>query len=213
MSLPFEHWRVNHKLASSRESMKAAPNRTLRTRLLLVETHSELSSSRILMLSVWGFRVEQARTRSELFDLRFVAVHLALLSDILGSSELRRSAEDVRRQWPSARVLILGAAHVLDDPLYDEAVDRQISSADLLLAITKMSAYPLSHGVEAWNMNPVSFSDDDAFTQNGKSVPIESDPTKVPGYDSERQVEPQDLPAEERRKWRPLEPSQQLSCV
>jgi len=62
-------------------------------------------------------------------------------------------------------------------------------------------------------MNPVSFSDDDAFTQNGKSVPIESDPTKVPGYDSERQVEPQDLPAEERRKWRPLEPSQQLSCV
>jgi hypothetical protein len=81
-----------------------------------------------------------ASTRNEVFELCSIAIHLAVLSDSLGKSSLRGVAENLRRQWPRARILILGAPQtVLDDPLYDEAVDRRISPEDLLAALVKLS--------------------------------------------------------------------------
>jgi hypothetical protein len=132
-----------------------------------------------------------------------VAIQLVVLSDSLGSSGLRSLAEDVRRQWPLARVLIIGAAQfVLDDPLYDEAVERRISSADLLAALIKLSCYSFSQRVEVFRLNPGSIIQEERFEHSYRPAPVESDPTKHSDYDTETKEEPQDLPAEEHRDWR-----------
>ena len=184
--------------------MTVIPKPVLRTRLLLAEGCAESDSSRNLLLSASGFRVERASTRSEIFELRLIAIHLAVLSDSLGALILRGVAEDVRRQWPLARVLIIGRAEaVLDDPLYDEAVDRRISPEDLLSTLVKVSAYRCNFRGEVSRCN--GGADHAGSSEpNNQPVPPESDPTKVPGHDSEQKAEPQDLPAEERRDWRPL---------
>jgi hypothetical protein len=130
-------------------------------------------------------------------------MHLAVLSDTLGSSGLRSLAQDVRRQWPLARVLIIGAAQVaLDDPLYDEAVERRVSSTDFLAALTKLSAYSSSQRMDVFRPHPTNTNLNEALLHHRETVPAESDPTKDPGYDTEAKVVPRDLPAEERRDWR-----------
>jgi hypothetical protein len=130
-------------------------------------------------------------------------MHLAVLSDSLGSIGLRNVAEDVRRQWPLARVLIIGAAQVvLDDPLYDEAVERRISSADLLVALTNLSAFSSNQRVEIFRQTYGSIRHEDVFKRSRTPVPVESDPTKNPGYGTEAKEKPQDLPADERKDWR-----------
>ena len=195
--------RVDHLLAELPKQLTIVPNRPLVSRLLLAEADSEPLSARNLLLSSSGYRVATASTRKELFDLRFVAIHLVVLSDSLGAFGLRSFAEDVRRQWPRARVLIIGAAQVvLDDPLYDEAVERRISSADLVSALTKLSALSSSQRVEEYRLNTGSLSREETIEHNGKSVPMESDPTKKPGYNSDLKEEPEDLPAEEHRERR-----------
>jgi hypothetical protein len=201
-----------HTLTTHRRPMTVIPKPVLRTRLLLAEGCAESDSSRNLLLSASGFRVERASTRSEIFELRLIAIHLAVLSDSLGALILRGVAEDVRRQWPLARVLIIGRAEaVLDDPLYDEAVDRRASPSDLLLVLARMSIYPFSQRVEVWSVNPESADHQDEIKHNRTSMPAESDPTKAPGNDSGLRVVPRDLPAEERRNWRHIEPFQQTA--
>jgi CheY-like chemotaxis protein len=183
------------------------PERSSRLRLLLAETNADSLLRLALLLSNSGYRVATASTRNEVFDLRSLAIHLAILSDSLGKSSLRGAAENVRRQWPRARILILGTAQtLLDDPLYDEAVDRRISPEDLLSTLVKLSAYPWNFRAEVSRCNGGA---DHVGTSepNHQPAPLESDPTKAPGQDSEPKAEPQDLPAEERRNWRPLESS------
>ena len=181
------------------------PERSTRLRLLLAEANAGSLSKLAVLLSNSGYRVATANTPNEVFDLRSMAIHLAVLSDSLGKSGLRGVAENVRRQWPRARIVILGAAQtLLDDPLYDEAVDHRTSPEDLLSTLLKLSAY-------RWNfrgkVSRCNGGADHAGSSepNNQPVPPESDPTKVPGHDSEQKAEPQDLPAEERRNWRPLE--------
>jgi len=195
--------KMDHQLPNVLGKLAIVPNRPLRASLLLSEAHADSLSTRTLLLSDSGYHVATASTRKQIFDLRFAAIHLAVLSDSLGPLGLRGAAEDVRRQWPLARVLIIGAAQVvLDDPLYDDAVDRRISAPDLLLTLTKMAAYPFSHRVEVWSLNSGSVDLEDAFKSKRKVVPVESDPTKDPrNYEGPRN-EPEDLPAEERRDWR-----------
>jgi hypothetical protein len=178
-----------------------------RPRLLLAEADAGSLSRLALQVSNSGHRVATASTRNEVFYLRSMAIHLALLSDSLGKSSLRVVAGNVRRQWPRARIVILGAAQtLLDDPLYDEAVDRRISPEDLLSTRVRVSAYRCNFRGEVSRCN--GGADHAGPSEpNNQPVPPESDPTKVPGHDSEQKAEPQDLPAEERRDWRPLESS------
>jgi len=198
-----QHLEVDHPLSNLPRQLTIVPNRPLRTRLLLAEADAEPLSMRTLQLSNSGYHVATASTRKQVFDLRFVAMHLAVLSDSLGSIGLRNLAEDVRRQWPLARVLIIGAAQVvLDDPLYDEAVERRISTSDLLAALTKLSAYSSNQRVEIFRQTLGGIDYEKDLERARKPVPVESDPTKERGHDSEAQEEPQDLPADERKDWR-----------
>ena len=184
-----------------------ASERSSRLRLLLADANVDSLSSRALSLSNSGYRVVIASTRNEVFDLCSIAIHLAVLSDSLGKSSLRGVAEDLRRQWPRARILILGAAQTaLDDPLYDEAVDRRISPEDLLAALVKLSTSRWNCRGEVARCNG-NADHEGSSKPNYQPVPLESDPTKEPGYDLERKAEPQDLPAEERRNWRALDAS------
>jgi hypothetical protein len=194
---------VDHLLPNLPRQLTIVPNRPLRTRLLLAGADAEALSTRTLQLSNSGYQVATAGTSKEVFDLRFVAIHLAVLSDSLGSLGLRSVAEDVRRQWPLARVLIIGAAQVvLDDPLYDEAVERRISTPDLLAALTKLAAYSSNQRVEVFRQTLGGINHEKDFERARKLVPVESDPTKDRGYDSPAREEPQDLPADERKDWR-----------
>jgi hypothetical protein len=92
--------------------------------------------------------------------------------------------------------------------LYDEAVERRISSADLLATLTKLSAHTLKQRIEVFGPNLGRVQHEEAFEQNRRSVPAESDPRKEPGYDPEAIPEPRDLPTEEHRDWRAVLRSQ-----
>lgn len=204
-----QYSKMDHHLPKHAGTHTIVPNRHLRARLLLAEARSEALSTRTLPLSRSGYRVSTASTRKEIFDLRLSTIQLVVLSDSLGCLGLRSLAEDVRRQWPLARILIIGAAQVaLDDPLYDEAVERHISSADLLATLAKLSAYTLNRRIEVFRPNPGTVRHEEAFEQNRRSVPAESDPTKEPGYGPEAIPEPRDLATEEQRDWRAVLRSQ-----
>jgi len=211
-----QYSKMDHHLPKHAETHTIVPKWPLRTRLLLAEARAEALSTRTLLLSNSGYQVATASTRKEFVDLRSSTIQLVVLSDSLGCLGLRSLAEDVRRQWPLARILIIGAAQVaLDDPLYDEAVERRISSADLLATLTKLSAYTLNRRIEVFRPNPGSVPHEEAFEQNRRYVPAESDPTKEPGYGPEAIPEPRDLPTEEHRDWRAVLRSQcaQADCV
>jgi hypothetical protein len=200
------HLKMDYQPPIHRAMLTIVPNRPPGTRLLLAEAHGDSLSTRNLLLSKSGYKVATASTRKELFDLRFLGIHLVILSDSLGSLGLRSFAEDVRRQWPLARVLIIGAAQVvLDDPLYDEAVGRRISPTDLLAAITNLSTYSASERVEVFRSNTGRVNQEEALEHYRESVPVESDPTKEPGYGGEAKEGPQDLPADEHRQWGKVE--------
>jgi hypothetical protein len=91
----------------------------------------------------------------EIFDLRRITeIHLAVLSDTLGRSGLCSAAEDVRAQWPSARILVLGTAQlVLEDHLYDEAVAHGFQAKKLLDTLARLSE-------RLWNPKPIGSGPD-----------------------------------------------------
>jgi hypothetical protein len=65
---------------------------------------------------------------------------IAVLSDRLGPSELIAAAQFVRRQWPQARILVLGqAAPVLGDNLYDDSIAHSCEQVGLLKTLARLS--------------------------------------------------------------------------
>lgn len=65
---------------------------------------------------------------------------VAILHATLGKSALRQSARAIRRQWPYARILLLGMQpEILDTTLYEERLSP-VSSADTLLASIELLA-------------------------------------------------------------------------
>lgn len=65
---------------------------------------------------------------------------LALISDTLGGVELDHAARSIRKQWPTARIVILGrAAELLEDYLYDNALTHSFGQEDLCDTLTRMS--------------------------------------------------------------------------
>jgi DNA-binding NtrC family response regulator len=111
-----------------------------RSSVLLADRDIELLSYRALLLSRSNYSVITAGNYREIFDLRGErSFLLAVLSCSLGEFALRAAAEFVRRQWPSARILILGSARaILDDSLYDEAVDCRFQPQELLNVIERL---------------------------------------------------------------------------
>jgi hypothetical protein len=110
-------------------------------RVLLVEPDLEMLAARTLLLSKSNYIVAPAGSYREIFGLRSeIGFRLAVLSDTLGELALRAAAEFIRRQWPSARVLILGNARAaLEDHLYDEVVNHRIQSTEFLDTLARLS--------------------------------------------------------------------------
>lgn len=118
------------RLGSPRTSVGKLTRRTI----LLVEPDISTLSTEALLLTNSDYCVTTAFSPLEIFLLRDTAsIALAILSASLGRYTLRSVAEAVRKQWPLARILVLGqAGSVLEDHLYDEEIDPYPEPKQLL---------------------------------------------------------------------------------
>jgi hypothetical protein len=163
----------------------AFPQITPWRRILAVEPDIAALNAGSLLLTKANYCVTRASTERELFSLRTKAVALAILSDRLGRRLLSSVAETVRKQWPRARILILGqAAPMLEDHLYDEQLHRSSDPQQVLADLER-----LYHGM--WNERSDTLDWD--ATRSALCLirpPIsESDPTKaVPRSSTEDRI-------------------------
>jgi len=170
-----------------------------RPSVLLADTDFELLSYRALLLSRSHYTVVTASNYREVFELRGEARFLlAVQSSSLGELALRAAAEFVRRQWPSARILILGTAKtILEDSLYDEAVDCRFQPQEFLNVLERLCE-------DDWTLRS-RFVDSphgtDAHLQKKNTsrhlAIVESDPRKVAHY--RRSENEQDGPDKQHR--------------
>jgi len=102
--------------------------------ILLVEPDIALLTAESLLLTRSNYCVTPAYSQGEIFALRETkAIALAILSDFLGPRILAVVAHTVRKQWPLARILILGRPEsVLEDHLYDEQIDHSSNPKQFL---------------------------------------------------------------------------------
>lgn len=175
-----------------------------RPSVLLVEPDLNLLANRALLLSRSDYTVAIANNYREIFELRGEAgFHLAVLSDTLGELALCAAAEFVRRQWPSARILILGSARVpLEDYLYDEVVDHRFQPKELLDTLSRLCE-------DSWSLTSrllgCRLGTSICTTERGtsrRSIPPESDLSKAVHYKCVE--EDRDAPARAQRMRRSL---------
>ena len=109
--------------------------------VLLVEPAMTPRSDREQRLSAANYSVTVVREVREMLHLRFEeTLFLAVLNDLLGPSALRAAAESVRRQWPLAKILVVGCATpTLEDFLYDEAISHRQDGTGLLAMIQTLA--------------------------------------------------------------------------
>jgi len=107
----------------------------------------------------------------QLFDLRLeTPVAFAIVNDLLGSFGLRDATEAVRRQWPLAKILVIGCAvPTLEDHLYDEAISHRNEKDGLLDALRMLAK-------DSWSQRTAGGY---AGYRRGAAIPDESDPTKA----------------------------------
>jgi hypothetical protein len=67
-------------------------------------------------------------------------IDLVILHNVFTLSELEDSSRFVRRRWPHARILLVhGKNELLDDALYDERVDPNVTSENLSSTIQRLT--------------------------------------------------------------------------
>jgi hypothetical protein len=83
-----------------------------------------------------------ATSHREVFDLRSSPrVAVAIISDALGLLMLSAVAHCVRSQWPAARILLLRRKQpVLEDHLYDDAIEYRSIPKGLVEALVRLSS-------------------------------------------------------------------------
>ncbi len=87
-----------------------------------------------------SYRVELFEKPLDLFVARAVPFSYALLCASAGCSLLAAEAYIVRKQWPFAKIILLGSApHDLQDNLYDDTVAADCSAATLAAALSNRS--------------------------------------------------------------------------
>jgi len=160
--------------------------------ILLVEPDITLLTAEVILLSRLNYCVTPAFSQSEIFALRETkAIALAILSDRLGPSILAGVAQTVRKQWPLARILILGRpGSLLEDHLYDEEADH--SSNPMTLPEDLERFYK-----DSWNQRSHTLDWD--VKRTGHSIARlairESDPTKVLQLNTVGKTLPQNTPS------------------
>jgi hypothetical protein len=66
-------------------------------------------------------------------------VSIAVIELCNSASELRRTAEHIRRRWPEAQILLVGQeAEVLEDPLYDQRIPPGLEAAELFAIFERL---------------------------------------------------------------------------
>jgi hypothetical protein len=119
----------------------------VRLNIVLIEPIAASLPDRRFLLANDQYRVTCVRDTRELSLLRTEeSFALALISDALGEIGLIDAARSVRKQWPAARILVLGeAAVVLEDNLYEEALPHSCGQQEICDTLKGMfSAKP--HG-------------------------------------------------------------------
>lgn len=118
-----------------------------RLSIVLIEPIAASLPDRRFLLSNDRYRVTCVRDTRELSLLRTEeAFVLVLISDALGQVGLIDAARSVRKQWPAARILVLGqAAAVLEDYLYEEALPHSCGQQELCDALNGMFS-PKNYG-------------------------------------------------------------------
>ena len=108
--------------------------------ILLVEPDITLLTAEAHLLTCSDYSVTPAFSAREIFALRETkAIALAILSDSLGPQLLPAIAHAVRKQWPLARILILGqAGSALEDQLYDEKIENPSDPKRLLEEVERL---------------------------------------------------------------------------
>lgn len=82
---------------------------------------------------VTDYRELCAISSNERFDI-------AILHHTLSEHELRNSAEHIRRRWPSVKILLISvSSEIIDDPLYDEWAQPEISQDAFLSIIERLA--------------------------------------------------------------------------
>lgn len=163
-----------------------APQESHTVNVLLVEPAMTPRSGWEAVLSAGAYCVTAVCDVREVFLLRDEKpVVLAVIHDMLGPFGLRATAECVRRQWPLAKILILGrAAPTLEDHLYDEAISHR-HEATAFLGVLQMLVE------NRWSK---SMSADYAKFGRATATLKESDPTKSLGQESAQARNRHDVP-------------------
>ena len=158
---------------------------SLRREILFVALDTAATSADALLLTNSNYFVSSAFCDGEIFALRHKkAVTLAILSASLGCRGLRASAEAVRRQWPLARILILGRSTLwLEDHLYDEQIDPYPEPKQLLDTLERLSNKPWDQSTDivdfdAWRLSVSLFPSPIQESDPTKVVPFERTETK-----------------------------------
>jgi hypothetical protein len=118
------------------------PLETEKCNVLLVEPPMIPRSDRERLLSAANYCVTAVRDVREIFLLRFeTPVAFAVLNDSLGPVGLRAASESVRRQWPLAKIVIIGCAvPTLEDHLYDEAISHRVEETSFLNVLQMLTS-------------------------------------------------------------------------
>ena len=148
---------------------------------LIVEPDQDLLAGRALLLASSNYLVTTAGSHREIFDLRrMTEIHLAVISSTLGRSCLCSAAEDIRAQWPSARILVLGTAQqLLEDHHYDEAIDHGFQPGKLLDTLARLSENARNQILKVIGSGPETSACPDKWLTLPRSIVPESGPITV----------------------------------
>jgi hypothetical protein len=169
----------------------AAGHKRVRTPVLVARRAASLLSDDALTSLFHSYRVEIFQNPFDLFASQSTQPSYVLLCASVGCSLLAAEARSIRKQWPLARIMLLGSApQELEDHLYDDSIPPDCDAASLATAF-EMRSIDLWNRSIGWNHREPDLP----------RFPKESDPTKADPSDLLQPpiAGPRDLPADERQ--------------
>ena len=167
--------------------------------ILIIEPNPGLLATRAQLLSAADYYVAASNAAGPETGLSETDVKVAILSQSLGDSTVRKLAQEVRLYYPDAQILIFGMSSLnLDDQLYDEAIDLHCRPEQLLDALFRLTKDG-SRGSTVFRprIGPQSLSLSGLGCLSLHRSPPESDPSKERKSADEKRPTGRDVPADE----------------